>query len=169
MANFGAGRGEEPVGGLTPDSGGAGQGARPWRNTAQAGRRTARIRDQITRQRDDVFLKRGSAISAARTQVLRALRGMVPDGELVCLGYGVCGRAETSQLSGQPMPAARGGFIDAAQQALDKLGVPWEPTEFQRAYNEGRSTQVPVNSAVRVKGRISGRLKYQDRELRFER
>jgi hypothetical protein len=100
--------------------------------------------------------------------VLRALRGMVRDGELVRLGYGVWGRAETSQLSGQPMPAARGGFIDAARQALDRLGVPWELTEFQRAYNEGRSTQVPVNPAVRVKGRISGRLKYQDRELRFE-
>ena len=62
------------------------------------------------------------------------------------------------QLSGEPMLAARGGFIDAARQALDKLGVQWEPTEFQRAYNEGRSTQVPVNPAVRVKGRFARRL-----------
>jgi hypothetical protein len=28
--------------------------------------------------------------------------------------------------------AARGGFIDAARQALNKLGVPWEPTDFKR-------------------------------------
>ena len=69
----------------------------------------------------------------------------------------------------EPMLAARGGFIDAARQALDKLGVQWEPTEFQRAYNEGRSTQVPVNPAVRVKGRFARRLKYQDTELRLER
>ncbi len=67
------------------------------------------------------------------------------------------------------MLTARGGFIDAARQALDKLGVPWEPTEFQRAYNEGRSTQVPVNPAVRVKSRFARRLKYQDTELRLER
>ena len=64
---------------------------------------------------------------------------------------------------------AQDGFIGAARQALDKLGVPWEQTEFQRAYNEGRSTQVPVNPAVRVKGRFSRQLRYQDTELRLER
>jgi hypothetical protein len=58
---------------------------------------------------------------------------------------------------------------DAARQALDKLGVEWEPTEFQRAYNEGRSTQVPVSPAVRVKGCFSRQLRYQDTELRVER
>jgi len=47
----------------------------------------------------------------------------------VRLDYGVHGRAETSRLLGRPMLAARGGFIDAACQALDKLGVEWEPTE----------------------------------------
>jgi hypothetical protein len=49
------------------------------------------------------------------------------------LGYGVNGRAETSRLSGEPMLAATGGFIGAARQALDKLGVVWEPTDAQRA------------------------------------
>jgi hypothetical protein len=101
--------------------------------------------------------------------VLRALRGLVREDQLVRLGYGVYGRTETSRLSGEPMLAACGGLIDAARQALDKLGVEWEPTEFQRAYNEGRSTQVPVNPAVCVKGRIKRRLRYQDAELRLER
>ena len=128
-----------------------------------------RIGDRIARKRDDVFLPREFRDLGGEDQVLRALRGMVRDGELVRLGYGVYGRAETSKFSGQPMLAARGGFIDAARQALNKLGVEWEPTEFQKAYNEGRSNQVPVNPAVRVKGRISRRLKYQDTELRLER
>jgi hypothetical protein len=65
--------------------------------------------------------------------------------------------------------AAQGGFIGVARQALDKLGVRWAPTEFERAYNEGRSTQVPVNPAVRVRGRFTRRLHYQDTELRLER
>jgi hypothetical protein len=34
------------------------------------------------------------------------------------------------------------GFLGAARQALTKLGVPWEPTEAECAYNEVRSTQV---------------------------
>jgi len=87
----------------------------------------------------------------------------------VRLGYGVYGRAEISRLSGEPMLAARDGFIGAARQALDKLGVKLESTEFQRAYNEGRSTQMPVNPAVRVKGRFVRRRRYQDTELRLER
>jgi hypothetical protein len=136
-----------------------------------ARRRTLRERigERIARRRDDVFLTREFRDLGGEDQVLRALRGMVREGQLVRLGYGVYGRAETSRLSGQPMLAARGGFIDAARQALDKLGVEWEPTEFQKAYNEGRSTQVPVNPAVRVKGRFARRLRYQDTELRLER
>jgi hypothetical protein len=39
----------------------------------------------------------------------------------------------------------------------------------QWAYNEGRSTQVPVNPAAPVTGRFVRRLKYQDTEVRLER
>ncbi|MBW4092595.1 MAG: hypothetical protein HIU82_16030 [Proteobacteria bacterium] len=82
----------------------------------------------------------------------------------------VSGRAITSQISGEPILYSPGGFIGAARQALDKLGVKWEPTEFQRAYNEGRSTQVPVNPAVRIPGsRFRRKLRYQDTELRLYR
>jgi hypothetical protein len=141
------------------------------RGLAVPRRRTLRekIGERIARQRGDVFLTREFRDLGGEDQVLRALRGMVRDGQLVRLGYGVYGRAEASQLSGKPMLAARGGFIDAARQALNKLGVEWEQTEFQRAYNEGRSTQVPINPAVRVKGRFARRLSYQDTELRLER
>jgi hypothetical protein len=128
-----------------------------------------RIGERIARRRDDVFLTREFRDLGGEDQVLRALRDLTRDGRLVRLGYGVYGRAEISRLSGEPMLAARGGFIDAARQALDKLGVPWEPTEFQRAYIEGRSTQVPLNPAVRVKNRFARRLRYQDTELRLER
>jgi hypothetical protein len=129
----------------------------------------ARIGERIARRRDEVFLTREFRDLGGEDQVLRALRGLVRDGRLVRLGYGVYGRAETSRLSGKPMLAAAGGFIGAARQALDKLGVSWEPTDAQRAYNEGRTTQVPVNPAVRVKGRFARHLRYQDTELRLER
>jgi hypothetical protein len=135
------------------------------------GRQTLRdkLEARIAKRRADVFLPREFRDLGGEDQVLRVLRGMVRDGKLVRLGYGVYGRAETSRLSGEPILAAPGGFIGAARQALDKLGVRWEPTEFEKAYNEGRSTQVPVNPAVRVKGRFARRLSYQDAELRLER
>ena len=101
--------------------------------------------------------------------MVRALRGLVREGSLVRLGYGVYGRAITSRLSGEPILYSPDGFIGAARRALDKLGVAWEPTEAERAYNDGRSTQVPVNPAVRVKGRFARHLRYQETELRLER
>lgn len=136
---------------------------------ARRGTLLEKLKGRIARRRDDVFLTREFRDLGGEDQVLRALRALVQEGSLVRLGYGVYGRAETSRLSGKPILAAPGGFLSAARQALDKLGVSWEPTEFQRAYNDGRSTQVPVNPAVRVKSRFARRLAYQDAELRLER
>jgi hypothetical protein len=129
-----------------------------------------RIEGQIARKAgEDVFLTREFTGLGGEDQVLRALRGLVRDGRLVRLGYGVYGRAFVSRLSGKPVLQSSNGFISAARQALDKLGVQWEPAESERAYNEGRSTQVPVNPVVRVKGRFSRQLRYDNTELVLER
>jgi hypothetical protein len=93
----------------------------------------------------------------------------VREDRLVRLGYGVYGRAVKSSLSGKPMLYSPDGFVGAAREALDKLGVEWEPTEAERAYNEGRPTQVPANPVVRVKGRFRRHLRYGNAELVLER
>lgn len=129
-----------------------------------------RIEERMARKpRDAVFLTREFADLGGEDQVLRALRGLMREGQLVRLGYGVYGRGVKSSLSGDPMLYSPGGFIGAAREALDKLGVKWEPTEAERAYNEGRSTQVPVNPVVRVKGRFRRQLRYGNAELVLER
>jgi len=128
-----------------------------------------RVETRIARKRDDAFLTREFADLGGEDQVLRALRSLVRDNRLVRLGYGVYGRATVSRLSGKPILYSQTGFIGAARQALTKLGVAWEPTVAERAYNEGRSTQVPVNPVVRVKGRFSRRLRDGNTELVLER
>jgi hypothetical protein len=129
-----------------------------------------RIEQRIARKKgDDVFLTREFKTLGGEDQVVRALRELVENGRLVKLGYGVYGRAIVSRLNGKPMLYSRDGFAGVARQALDKLGVEWEPTEAERAYNEGRSTQVPVNPVVRVKGRFSRHLRYRNAELVLER
>ena len=129
-----------------------------------------RIEARIARKRgDDVFLTREFRDLGGEDQVLRALRGLVSEKRLVRLGYGVYGRAVVSRLSGEPILYSPNGFLGAARQALNKLGVAWEPTDAEKAYNEGRSTQVPVNPVVRVKGRFSRRLSDGNRELILER
>ena len=129
-----------------------------------------KIEERIARRPGEaVFLTREFSRLGGEDQVLRALRGLVRDGRLVRLGYGVYGRAIKSRLSGEPLLHRPDGFIGAAREALDKLGVAWEPTEAERAYNEGRSTQVPVNPVVRVKGRFRRQLRYGKSELVLER
>ncbi len=129
-----------------------------------------KIEARIARRKgEDVFLTREFSDLGGEDQVLRALRGVVREGSLVRLGYGVYGRAFKSNLTGKPVLRSADGFIGAARQALDKLGVKWDLTEAQRAYNEGRSTQIPVNPVVRVKGRFSRHLRYGNSELTLER
>ena len=128
-----------------------------------------RVNQRIKRSRASVFLPREFNDLGGEDQVLRALRQLVQKGRLLRLGYGVYGRAEPSPLSGQPMLAAVDGFIGASREALTKLGVRWEPSSWERAYNEGRSTQVPVNAVVRIKGRFARQLSYRGKPLVLER
>lgn len=129
----------------------------------------AKIEQRIAERSEDVFLTREFADLGGERQVLRALSKEVEAGGLIRLGYGVYGRATRSRLSGKPMLAAPGGFTGAARTALTKLGVQWEPSEAERAYNEGRSTQIPVNPKLKVKGRFSRQLSYGGKPLRIER
>ncbi len=127
------------------------------------------IRKRIAASEDDVFFPREFLDLSDDDQVSRALRELVRSKELLRLGYGVYARAFPSRLSGAVVLDTQNGFLGAARQALTKLGVPWELTEYQKAYNEGRTTQVPVNAVVRVKGRFSRKLKLGRMELRVER
>jgi len=125
-----------------------------------------RIERRIARKRgDDVFLTREFRDLGGEDQVLRVLRTLVREKQLVRLGYGVYGRAVVSRLSGDPVLFSQNGFLGAARQALTKLGVKWEPSEAEGDYNAGRSTQIPVNPVVRIKGRFSRRLRDGKQEL----
>src|SRR5271154_699887 len=125
-----------------------------------------RIETRIARkQGEDVFLPREFRDLGGEDQVLRVLRTLVREKQLVRLGYGVYGRAIVSRLSGVPILYSKNGFLGAARQALTKLGVQWEPSDAERDYNAGRLTQIPVNPVVRIKGRFSRQLRDGKQEL----
>lgn len=122
-----------------------------------------KIATRIAKSRDGAFLTREFSDLGSSPQVQRALRNLVIEGQLIRLGYGVYGRAEWNELSRRPMLAV--DFPEASREALTKLGVDWQPGPAEIAYNEGRSTQVPVNGAVQIKGRFTRRLSYRGKEL----
>jgi len=128
-----------------------------------------RVESRIAERRDDAFLTREFRDLADERQVQRALRELTDAGKLIRLGYGVYGRAEMSPITHQPMLSGD-GFGPVARQVLDKLNVRWELTSAERAYNEGRSTQVPMTPRVRLRGsRFSRKLRYKTMELSIER
>lgn len=137
-------------------------------------RRPKTLKDRIAyrierRSKEDVFLPREFSDLSGEDQVLRALRALVGEGRLIRLGYGVYARAMRSRMSGRLLVDSASGFSSAALQALTKLGVDWEASASVKAYNENRSTQIPVNPVVRVKGRFQRRLSDGRTELRLER
>jgi hypothetical protein len=124
---------------------------------------------RIAERQENVFLTREFSDLGGEDQVIRALRGLVREGQLVRMGYGVYCRAFKSRLSGEPILFSPDGFIGASRQALTKLGVQWELTDAEKAYNARLSTQIPVNPVIRVKGRFSRRLRDGNMELVIER
>jgi len=128
-----------------------------------------RVAARIDRRRGDAFLTREFLDLGGERQVLRALRELTEEGKLIRLGYGAYARAEISPLTNQPILAGD-GFGEVSRQVLNKLKVPWEPSTAERAYNEGRSTQVPMTPRVRLRGsRFSRKLRYKSMELTVER
>jgi hypothetical protein len=128
-----------------------------------------KIEERIKNHVDDVFLPREFSDLSDEDQMLRALRNLVREGSLVKLGYGVYGRAVQSQLTGQAILYSQNGFAGAVRQALNKLGVKWEPTAAKLDYNAGKSTQVLLNLVLRVKGRFSRQLSDGKSELILDR
>lgn len=130
-----------------------------------------KIEARLTAQKEScAFLTREFLNLGGERQVFRVLQTMVKEGRLIRLGYGVYGRTRVSRLSGEPVLASSDGIAGAGREVLDKLGIKWDLTEAQRAYNENRSTQIPVNPAVRIIGsRFSRKLRDGMWELRLDR
>ena len=109
-----------------------------------------------------VFMRKDFAKIGGYDQVGRALLQLTSENKLVRMGYGLYARGRINSLSGEPMIDCEGGFIGAAREALDLLGVEWEISEAERLYNENLTTQVPVNSGVIIKDRFNRKIKTED-------
>lgn len=132
---------------------------------------TERMSYRIARMGREVFMRDDFKDLGGYDQVGRVLRQLVAAGRLVRVGYGVYARAKRSSITGQPMLATRGGFAGVIREALDRLKArnkqfkAWFPSQAELDYNAGLTTQVPVNTVVTIKGRLSRKLAYRDMEL----
>ena len=125
-----------------------------------------RIMKRIARKRGDVFLRADFRDLGGYDQVGRVLRGLVRNGRLLKLGYGIYTRAVKSPFSDKPVPPKG---LATLIEALKRLGVEIAQTRLQQEYNAGRTTQAPTGRVVAVRGRISRKLGYNGIFLSFER
>lgn len=126
-----------------------------------------KIESRIAKKKGDVFLRADFQNLAGYDQVGRALRGLVHSGRLIKVGQGIYARAQPSILDGKPVPVK--GISSLMSEALERVGVKTAPTRLERAYNEGKTTQVPSGRVIGVNRRVRRTLGYNGATVRFER
>ncbi len=117
-----------------------------------------RVASSIQRRAENVFVRADFENIGGYDQIGRILNGLVKEGELIRVGYGLYARARKNRLTGRVMLAARGGFKEVAEEALNRLKVKWKPSEADLQYTRGVSTQIPSKAAVRVLSRFNRRI-----------
>ena len=125
-----------------------------------------RIARRITCSKREVFIRNDFEDLGDYDQVGRSLRQLVKKGKIMKIGYGLYAKATISPLSNRTVP--RRGLRDLATEALKKLKVEVVPSNYDRAYNEGRTTQIPTGRVVGVRGRIARKIGYDGKYITFE-
>ena len=109
----------------------------------------SRVSYRIKRSKDSVFLRKDFEDIGGYDQIGRILRQLVGKGVLIYLGYGTYARARQSTISGNLVPEKP--LPELAKEAMRKLGVKTTPSTAEKAYNAGRTTQVPTGRVIGVK------------------
>ena len=126
-----------------------------------------RLSKRIAHRRGDVFLRADFSDLGSYDRVGRALGRLVRKGRLMKIGYGLYTRTRPSLLDGKPVPP---NGLATLTEALRRLGVETAPTRAERAYNAGRSEQVPTGRVVAIRGkRVRRQIGYDGIFLSFER
>lgn len=126
-----------------------------------------KVLDRIKQMSDNVILREDIQDMGSPRQISRCLKDLVEMGELTKIGYGIYAKSYMSENINKPIINV--GFDQACIEALTKLNVKWEPGSAEKAYNAGKSTQVPVRLIVCLKSRFRGHLTYGNRKLIVEK
>ncbi len=127
----------------------------------------SRMVKRIDRKRGDVFLRSDFKDLGGYDQIGRVLCELVRKGRLLKIGQGLYTRAEASPFDGRPAPVK--GLRALAAEALKRLGIKTSPTELEKAYKAGKTTQVPAGRVIAVRKRVRRKIGYNGTYVSFER
>ncbi len=128
---------------------------------------TQRIDERIARRKGDVFLREDFLDLGGYRQIGRSLGQLAEAGKVVRIGQGIYARASTSPFDGSVIPCK--GLYRLTEEAFRRLGIRTRLTRMQRAYNEGRTTQVPTGRVIGVDRRVRRKIAFNGASMAYER
>ncbi|CBL47329.1 conserved hypothetical protein [gamma proteobacterium HdN1] len=127
----------------------------------------SKVKYRISRSKGAVFTPRDFFDLSDRDQVGRALRQLVSDETLIKFGQGLYAKAKRSSLTGKLIPVKP--LPELAAEALsEKLSVKVVPATDLERYNNGQTTQVPTGRVIAVKGRVSRKMSYDGKSIKYQ-
>jgi Family of unknown function (DUF6088) len=126
-----------------------------------------RIARYVLRRRSGIFFREDFNDFGSYAQIGKVLRVLVSDGKLIRIGHGIYVRTMRSTINGRMIPDR--GMREITEEVLARLGVRTTPTDYEIAYNSGKSTQVPTGRVVGVLSRVRRRIRYGGIEMTFQR
>lgn len=106
------------------------------------------IKRSIKASKKSVFLRPDFERFGKRSIVNTALRQLTQEGLLLRAGYGVYVKTKKDETGVYPSE----NILTVAQNVLERMDILYGPSSALEDYNAGRSTQVPVNPALTLKG-----------------
>jgi len=127
-----------------------------------------RLKLALAKLKDDVFLRQEFDRYASKACVAKGLKSLTQEGVLVKLGRGIYARGKTSVLSGKAIPLKPIEVL--APIALKKMGVIVKASSSVRAYNDGKSLQIPAGVMIGVgRSRVSLQIGFGTQKVIYEK
>ncbi len=122
---------------------------------------------RISRSKATVFTPRDFFDLSDRDQIGRVLRQLVGDDALVKFGRGLYAKAKLSKITGKVVPIKP--LPDLAKEALsEKLKVMVVTSSDFDKYNGGETTQVPTGRVIAVKGRVTRKMAFDGKSIKYQ-
>jgi hypothetical protein len=125
-----------------------------------------KIKYRIRKSKENTFLVRDFMDLSDRDQVLRALRALMKENEIIRVGKGVYTKARKSFITGDYIP--KDNLRTIAITALKKLGVKVMQTDDEKNYNARLTEQVPNEFIIGVNKRVSRNISFKQARIEYE-
>lgn len=125
-----------------------------------------KIQYRIRKSKENTFLIGDFIDLSGMDQVLRALRTLIKENELIRVGKGVYTKARKSVVSNEFIPVDN--LRDIAMDVLNKQGVKVLQTPEEIAYNTKQAEQVPNSFIIGVNKRVSRNISFKNARIKYE-